>query len=135
MKVLICGDRNYKNLLKIENALLCICPLPTHVIQGECEGADLLGKAAAIKFNIPVMSFPAYWDKYGRAAGPIRNKQMLVEGQPDLVLAFHDNVSSSRGTKNMIRQALTTGIKVYLYEVEGNKYFTNLDQFLSYVNS
>ncbi len=38
--------------------------------------------------GIPVMTFPADREKHGRAAGPIRNKQMLEEGKPDLVAAF-----------------------------------------------
>ena len=53
-----------------------------------------------------VNPFPAQWSKYGRAAGPLRNTQMLSEGNPDIVLAFHDNIKRSRGTRNMIVQSL-----------------------------
>lgn len=45
---------------------------------------------------------------------PIRNKQMLDEGKPDLVLAFHTDIENSKGTKNMIYQAKKRGIKVIL---------------------
>ncbi|KKN01348.1 hypothetical protein LCGC14_1128740 [marine sediment metagenome] len=48
---------------------------------------------------------------YGKAAGPIRNKQMLDEGQPHLVLAFHDNIEESTGTKDMVKQAAKRGIE------------------------
>ena len=42
--------------------------------------------------------FPADWDKHGRAAGPIRNKQMA--DYADVLIAVWDG--KSRGTKNMI---------------------------------
>lgn len=56
--------------------------------------------------------FLAEWDKYGRAAGPIRNKQMLLyvlEAKP-LVIAFWDGIS--RGTKNMVSQAEKADVEV-----------------------
>lgn len=58
--------------------------------------------------------FPADWKQYGKAAGPIRNKQMLDEGQPDLVLCFHDDIEKSKGTKNMYELAKARGIKTKL---------------------
>jgi hypothetical protein len=61
-----------------------------------------------------VYSFPADWETYGKAAGPIRNTQMLTEGNPDMVAAFHNDISKSKGTKNMIVQAKKAGIKVIL---------------------
>ena len=51
--------------------------------------------------KIDVLWFDADWQKYGRAAGPIRNKQMLDEGSPDLVIAF----AGGRGTENMVKQS------------------------------
>jgi len=60
------------------------------------------------------MSFPADWKSYGKGAGPIRNQLMLDEGKPDLVLAFHNDISSSRGTADMIRRAKKHGIS---YEI------------------
>ena len=52
--------------------------------------------------------YPADWDTHGRGAGPIRNKQMLEEGKPDLVIAF----PGGKGTANMIGQAKEAGIPV-----------------------
>ena len=56
-----------------------------------------------------------------RAAGPIRNQRMLVEGKPDLVIAFHDDLESSRGTKDMIKRSLKAGIRVWHYSHTGFK--------------
>lgn len=96
---------------------------PDLVIEGEAKGADLLASDAAFYFGIPVLRFPADWDKYGRAAGPIRNTQMLKEGKPDLVVAFHDNINASKGTLNMVQQARKQSVKVMVYNSYGVKYY------------
>lgn len=64
--------------------------------------------------NLPVArwTYPADWKTYGRAAGPIRNRQMLTCGQPDLVLAFHDALEISKGTANMVKIARKAGVPV-----------------------
>ena len=65
-----------------------------------------------------VLAFPADWDKYHKAAGHIRNQQMLTEGKPTLVLAFHHDLARSKGTKDMVRRALKAGLAVYLNGVQ-----------------
>lgn len=105
-RILICGDRFWadKELIRaaleefgLEN-IEC-------VIEGEAPGADSLAREAAEELGIPVLKFPADWKKFGRAAGPIRNQQMLNEGKPTLVWAFHDHIEASRGTADMVRRA------------------------------
>lgn len=54
--------------------------------------------------------YPANWQRYGRAAGPVRNQQMLDEGKPDLILAFHQDIVNSKGTADMIRRANRAGV-------------------------
>lgn len=54
--------------------------------------------------------FRADWDKHGKAAGPIRNQEMLDNGKADALVAFWDG--KSPGTKDMIRRAKRKGIKV-----------------------
>jgi hypothetical protein len=70
-------------------------------------------------------SNPADWKKYGRAAGPIRNKEMVMKvikykqiGKAVHVFAFHDNLSASKGTKNCIDIASKLGLEVMLYSHE-----------------
>ena len=36
---------------------------------------------------------------------------MIDEEMPDLVVAFHEDISSSRGTRDMIRRSQKHGIK------------------------
>ena len=59
-----------------------------------------------------VESFPAKWDLYGRAAGPIRNQEMLDVGKPSLVVYFHSDLKDSKGTKDMVERATKSGIEV-----------------------
>jgi hypothetical protein len=104
MKVLVCGDRNWKNK-DIIRAYLASVPNLELVIEGESRGADTLAREVAEEMQVNVMRFPANWSLYHKAAGAIRNKQMLDEGKPDKVLAFHNNIEQSKGTKHMVALA------------------------------
>lgn len=86
---------------------------PTAIICGEACGADRLGKRYAEENGIPVLSFPAEWDKYGKSAGYIRNQQMAVHA--DALIAFWDG--ESKGTHNMITIAKNKGLpcRIVLY--------------------
>lgn len=121
MRILFCGDRNWTNYKVIADVMADLHP--DVVIEGEAQGADSMARDAAEYFGIPVLQFPANWVKYGRAAGPIRNTQMLREGNPDLVVAFHDNINASKGTLNMVQQARKQSIKVMVYNSYGVKYY------------
>ena len=54
--------------------------------------------------------YEAQWDKYGKAAGAIRNQQMLDEGKPELVVAF----PGGRGTEDMVNRAKKAGLGICL---------------------
>lgn len=111
MRVLICGDRNYTNRKKIR-AYMVTLPKNTIIIDGGARGADSLANEIAVQNGYPTERYFAEWNIYGRAAGPIRNKQMLDEGKPDLVVYFHDDIDNSKGTRNMILKATAAGIPV-----------------------
>lgn len=110
MVVLVCGSRNWSNFEVILSRLAVLSP--SRVIHGGCAGADELSGKAAKQLGFEVQVFKADWKRFGRAAGPMRNKQMLDEGRPDLVLAFHNDLENSRGTLDMVRRAKASGIKV-----------------------
>ena len=108
MRLLVCGTRTYSDEFFMFARLdeLHSKHNITVVIEGEAKGADKMARKWAEQNNIPVSRFPARWGKFGRAAGPIRNKQMLTEGQPDMVAAFIDKpLGQTIGTLNMINQA------------------------------
>ncbi len=60
------------------------------------------------------LKFRAKWGEYGKAAGAIRNQQMLDEGKPDLVLAFSHDLANSKGTKDMVNRARKNGVENYV---------------------
>ena len=115
MRILICGDRNWRRMDVIERELKKFPP-GTVVIHGAAKGADTLGGFVADRLGFKVLAFPAKWNIYGRGAGPVRNQQMLDEGKPDLVLAFHENLSESKGTRDMVNRAKGTGVKVEIFK-------------------
>ncbi len=107
MKILVCGGRDWGSKLVIKSWLRFLNP--SLVIEGECRGADRLAAKAANELGIPVKPMPAKWGLYGKAAGPIRNREMLDE-KPDLVLAFHFNITESSGTADTLFEADNRGI-------------------------
>ncbi len=115
MNILVCGDRNWNRIDIIERELKKF-PHGTVVIHGAARGADTLGGFVADKLGFKVLAFPAKWNIYGRGAGPIRNQQMIDEGRPELVLAFHENIDKSLGTKDMVNRSRKAGIKVEIFE-------------------
>ena len=111
-KVIICGDRHwtdYKLILSVIEGF----NNSTLVIVGGATGADTLAGFAAESQGYFVEVHPANWLKYGKAAGPIRNQEML-DRNPDYVIAFHDDIENSKGTKDMITRAKKAGVEVRL---------------------
>lgn len=125
VRILICGDRWWGRVHPNAPAAAAILarkqwiilhdyvhnlPNGTIVIQGGAPGADLSAGSVAAGRHLPVEEYPADWRRYGRAAGPIRNQQMLNEGKPHKVVAFHDHIEQSKGTADMLRRARDAGI-------------------------
>jgi hypothetical protein len=112
-RYLVCGGRDFCDWRKLDTALRrAFGNSAGVVIQGEAIGADFLAKAWALANGIEVESYPADWKTHGKAAGGIRNQQMLDEAKPDAVIAF----PGGSGTADMKRRARKAGVKVY--EVE-----------------
>lgn len=116
MKVLVCGDREWKDCNAIARELKKL-PKGTVVVHGGCRGADTIAGVLAEKIlKVAAVPVLAQWKTYGRAAGPIRNQQMLDENPDiDLVLAFHENLEISKGTADMIRRARFYEIPVKVF--------------------
>lgn len=109
MKVLVTGDRGWSDYKAILKALQDVGA--AQVIEGGAAGADYAAAWASDQMGIQCTTFRANWKKHGKKAGPLRNAAMLAEN-PDLVLAFHDDLRASKGTKDCIAQALGKGIDV-----------------------
>lgn len=103
MRILVCGGRAYHDRDWVFNVLDTVHSMykVTCVIQGGARGADSLGQRWAEANRIPCQQFDADWDTHGRAAGFIRNEEMLTKGRPNMVVAF----PGGPGTRNMIKLA------------------------------
>jgi len=104
MKVIICGGRDYDDYQHMSEALAQICLQYgdiTAVVQGGARGADSLARRWAIENKIPFEQYDADWKQYGKAAGPIRNQEMLDESGATMVIAF----PGGNGTYDMIKRA------------------------------
>lgn len=115
-RILVCGDREWTDRRTIQHHLgVVVDAVPDGVevvlVHGDCRGADRIAGEVGEELGIEVEAHPANWKRHGRAAGPIRNTEMLNTG-PDVVLAFHTNIEQSRGTWNMMTQARDRGVEV-----------------------
>lgn len=112
VRALFCGARDWDNWGEIEQQLLRFIQYQDTIITGGAPGADAIAHKMADDMGFATLVFPAQWDKHGKAAGPIRNQQMLDEGKPDIVLAFHKDLTQSKGTLDMVRRARKAGVRV-----------------------
>lgn len=80
------------------------------VCEGHADGLDIMVYALCIQMGIEVISMPAAWKIYGKAAGPIRNQQMIDEFKPHHAVAFSHDLTHSRGTKDMVNRLRKAGI-------------------------
>jgi len=117
MKTVIAGSRSIhdKNLVFncIEKSKLAI----TEIVSGCAMGVDKLGEAYALEHNIRVTPFWADWKRYGKVAGPIRNREMAEYA--DAAVIVWDGKSA--GARNMIENMLSWGKLVILYDTSGKR--------------
>jgi predicted Rossmann-fold nucleotide-binding protein len=114
MRVLVCGGRGFKDKEAVFQALDTVHehhPI-TSIIQGGATGADTWAAGWAFEHKTECLCFVPDWKTHGKAAGPIRNQQMLREGKPDLVVAL----PGGAGTADMVRKARSAGIKIATLE-------------------
>ena len=123
-RILICGDRDYKDWMQVRDYLDTISRTAI-IIHGGAKGADSIAGNLATYLNMKVIKYPADWDKYGKAAGILRNQQMLNEGHPDLVVYFHKDLENSKGTKDMVTRAVDNKIKTINGET-GEEYYGSI---------
>lgn len=106
MKLIIAGGRDYR-LSKTDWVKLSTIDNVSQVVSGACRGVDSDGESWAIANGITIKQFPANWPVHGKAAGPMRNKQMAVYA--DAVALF----PGGRGTQNMYDNATKHNLKIF----------------------
>lgn len=111
MIVLVCGGRNYRDqetVFRVLNEIHGEEGQIEAVIHGGATGADHRAHSWAFAHGVCTMQFDPNFRAHGKAAGPIRNADMLMYGRPDLVVAF----PGGKGTANMVQQAKKAAVPV-----------------------
>lgn len=110
-RILVCGGRDYDDRSGLYIALDEFRrrrPVAA-VITGGARGADSMADDWAAMRGIPIRQrYHADWRQHGRSAGPIRNRKMLAESKPTVVIAF----PGGRGTADMVAIARKAGVEV-----------------------
>lgn len=114
--ILVTGDREWRSpkQIRIICRELSQFPKDSILVHGAARGVDSIAAEIAKELGFEVRGYPADWDTYGRAAGHIRNRLMLKEQKPDIVIAFHHSIDKSKGTKDMIIVSGQSGVKTRL---------------------
>lgn len=109
-RVIICGSRDWADDKLVKQT---ICAYVSGfgdvtIVHGDCPtGADASARRWAVDRGALEERHPADWKKHGKAAGPIRNQEMVDLGAFKC-LAFWDG--KSRGTLDMLERASRAGI-------------------------
>lgn len=138
--VIATGDRYWDNVEIVVNVLSQYSS-NTIFVHGYADGADCTVDVVAQELGFKTIRCPAHWrhnaprwvevhgtcptgckEVTGRPAGVIRNQWMLSTYRPWLmeVIGFHDNISESKGTRDMIQRAIKSQFNVTLYTTRGD---------------
>ncbi|MEE0264018.1 MAG: DUF2493 domain-containing protein [Acutalibacteraceae bacterium] len=105
-RIVIAGCRDYNNYTEAKKYIdECISDIKKDntiiILSGGSNGADKIGERYAKENDFQIELFLADWKRFGKSAGPKRNK--LMAEATDYVICFWDG--KSRGTKSMIEYA------------------------------
>ena len=119
-RLIVCGGVDFNDYSYLKNQLDRLIAYYENIrlVSGHARGADTLAERYAAEKSIPIQVFPAEWNKYGKAAGPIRNRAMLeyAKEETPVVAAFWNG--KSRGTGNMLKQAKAAGAECHIFSYE-----------------
>lgn len=96
-QVIVTGGRDYDDWSMLQDVLRLIDP--DMVIQGGASGADKMAEEWATLNKKECITVHADWNKHGRAAGPIRNREMLDSFPLAITIAF----PGGKGTADCVK--------------------------------
>jgi hypothetical protein len=121
--ILMTGDRKWDDIETMYTVFRTF-PANTVLVHGYAVGADTVAKIVCEELGLRSIACPAHWrhnepkcievwglcppdcnEVVGRPAGVIRNKWMFDTYRPTVVHGFHNDIQSSRGTKDMLKYA------------------------------
>ncbi len=123
MKLAIVGGRDYKDFDTLKKTIYRYffgkeennkdLFLFDTIVSGAASGVDSLSARFAIENGINLVEFPADWEKWGKAAGPIRNEKIIEVS--DVVLAIWDGKSPGTRSSIDIARKLKKTTVIYYY--------------------
>jgi hypothetical protein len=113
MRTIVAGSRSISNYEIVKAAIEGSGFNITTLISGTARGVDQLGERWAIENGISVEKHPADWNKWGSYAGPKRNKEMAEVAEACIIVWDKE----SKGTKNMMINALNNNLKLFVYDI------------------
>ena len=118
--VLVAGKRDFRDYDRLRDALdesLIEIRDDITIVEGGALGADSLAKLYAIDRGYDVKEIRALWDIHGKAAGPMRNSEMVkfLEGKECKAVFFWDG--KSPGTGDCLKKARKAGIDCEVHAV------------------
>lgn len=125
MRIIVTGSRDWNSISDVFRLIEAMAqiynPVELTIVHGACPtGADKMAHQWVevakniMPYTIIEEAHPASWKEFGRAAGPIRNREMVEMGA-DICLAFIRN--NSKGASMTAKIAEEAGIKVYIVKV------------------
>lgn len=125
VRLLVCGGREFVDVPKLwreldnfqkrarEPGVVLVIDGASDDVTGPYMGADYWAHQWALARDIPTVRQHAKWESQGKAAGPIRNQEMLERHKPNCVIAF----KGGRGTANMVGLAKDDPTVLRVYEI------------------
>lgn len=113
MRTIIAGCRDFYNYDVVVAAIQAAEIQISTVLSGAAKGVDSLGAEWARKTGVPVEEYPADWFKFGKSAGPRRNKEMVDKAEALIALWDYQSI----GTRDVINKAKAKGLKVFIFDI------------------
>ncbi|MBQ2991677.1 MAG: DUF2493 domain-containing protein [Clostridia bacterium] len=112
-KLIVAGSRYFKDYERMEKELDYFLSKrekdEIEIVSGGCPtGADAFAERYARSRGLALQVFPANWRRWGKMAGPLRNRHMAEYA--DALIVYWDGKSS--GTANMIKEAEVCGLRI-----------------------
>lgn len=127
MIVIATGSRTWKDGMPVRDGLILatrLCgdgwtPRQITLFVGDANGADAIAHTYAKAMDWDVRFYVAHWERYGNAAGPMRNDRMRAEAlmmarethRPIVAVAFLIPSLPCRGTRQMMEGLFADSIR------------------------
>jgi hypothetical protein len=111
------GGRDFADQVMFDDVMVRLVEMfgcPSKVVHGSAKGLDTMAAEWADRLAIPWVGMSADWANHGKAAGPIRNEDLLRKYKPKRLIAF----PGGRGTADMVKRAKNRNGAIEVIEIE-----------------